>query len=236
MLSQYAKQELRSLQDQTSHSLDIDDFDDITRLEELCHAITDNSEPDNDILDMPVTLGGYQLKQPSIGVLEWYNEYYLPLFDTDPLMADGGLAFALSLADTPAELWELNDKKAVKKAVKRFLRRLSCTHQELQDVLIQLLGVKENEGESKGEGSAGRLVAMLCKEYGHTAHYWMWEAPIGYINTFVHDYVARVEAETESVRNASTGASKPPPAESRVKKFKALRDHTNMMRDKWQKM
>ena len=235
MLSQYAKQELRNLQSQTKHSFDLDDFDDIARLDELCCAITDNSDPDNDILDMPVTLGCYQLKQPTIGILEWYNEYYLPLFDADPLLADGGLAFALSLTDTPWALWELNDKRKVKRKVKKFLRQLSCTHQELQDVLIKLLGVKESNSDSGEKGSAGRLIAMLCKEYGHTAHYWMWEAPVGYINTFVHDYVARVEAETENVRNASKGSDKPPPAASRVKKFKALREHTTMMRDKWLK-
>jgi len=236
MLSLYAKKELQNLQNQTSHSLTVEDFDDIARLNELCLAITDNAEPENDIVDMPVVLGDYQLKQPTIGVLEWYNEYYLPLFESDPLMADGGLAFALSLSDTPRALWELNNKKDVKRAVKRFLRRLNCNHKDLQATLIKLLGADGSEDEEKGEGSAGRLVAMLCREYGHSPTYWLWEAPLGFINTFVYDYVARVEAETESVRNASKGASKPPPSESRVKKFKALREHTNNMRDKWQKM
>jgi len=235
MLSLYAKQELQNLLTETNHSLSVDDFDDITRLNELCLAITDNKSPENDILDMPVVIGGYQLKQPSIGVLEWYNKFYLPLFTNDPLMADGGLAYALSLSDCPEELWELKDIKTCKKEVRRFLRRLKCTHDELQDAIKVLLSIDEHAEPEDGEGAgAGRLIAMLCKEYGHTAGYWLWEAPIGIINTFVNDYVQRVEMEQEAARNACK-TNKPPPAESRIRKFKAMRDHKNQMRDKWQK-
>ena len=236
MLSLYAKQELKQLMEQTNHSLTIDDFDDVARLNNLCNAITDDSEPINDIIDMPVVVGGYQLKQPTIGILEWYNDFYLPMFETNPLMADAGLAFALSLSDTPSQLWELDSKRAVKREVKRFLRRLSCSHIELQEVLVKLLGIKDDEPKAEGDkGNAGGLIAMLCKEYGHTVDYWLWDAPIGIINTFVHDYVSRAEAEVEAARNATT-TNKPAPAKSRQLKFKALRDCKNELRDKWQKM
>jgi len=235
MLSLYAKQELTMLMEQTNHSLTIDDIDDVNRLNDLCNAITDDKEKINNIIDMPVVVGGYQLKQPTIGILEWYNDFYLPLFESNPLMADGGLAFALSLSDAPSKLWELNDKGKAKKAVKRFLRGCSCGHQQLQDSIIFLLGGdKEDSGEDKS-GNAGGLIAMLCKEYGHTVDYWLWEAPIGIINTFVDDYVSRAEAEVEAARNA-TKTNKPPPAKSRQLKFKALRDCKNELRDKWQKM
>jgi hypothetical protein len=182
-------------------------------------------------------LGRYELKQPTIGVLEWYNDYYLPLFQDNALMADAGLAYALSLSDTPEELWLLKNKRDSKRHVKRFLRRLSCSHEELQTVLKKLLGSNDSEpDEDASKGNAGALVAMLCREYGHSPKYWLWEAPVGIINAFVADYVGRIEAETEQIRNASKGANKPPPAESRKAKFLALREHKNQMRDKWQKM
>ena len=114
MLSLYAKQEIERLQAQTNHSLTIDDFDDIEKMNELCDAITSKEAPHNDIVDMPVVLGCYELKQPSIGVLEWYNDYYLPLFENNALMADAGLAYALSLSDTPEELWLLKNKRDAK--------------------------------------------------------------------------------------------------------------------------
>jgi len=238
MLSLFAKTELQKLIAETNHRLTVEDFDDVDKLNKLCNAITNNDDPVNDIVDMPVCIGGYELKQPSVGVLEWYNGYFLPLFDTNPLIADAGLAYALTLSDTPAQLWEMKDKRECKKRVKRFLRRLSCTHQELQDALIKLLGVsEESEKDEENKGTAGRLIAMLCREYGHSPDYWLWEAPIGLINTFVADYVARIEAETEAARNATKDAKhKPAPSESRVKKFDALRKHLNVVRDKWQKM
>jgi len=235
MLSLYAKQELERLLSQTNHSLSLADFDDVNRLNDLCNAITDDKEPVNDIIDMPVVVGGYHLKQPTIGVLEWYNDFFLPLFESNPLLADGGLAFALSLSDAPEQLWKLDSKRLVKKEVKRFLRRMKCSHQELQDSIIGLLGVNESEPSDDDKCNAGALIAMLCKEYGHTVDYWLWEAPIGIINTFVQDYISRAEAEVEAARNA-TATNKPPPAKSRQLKFKALRDFTNELRDKWQKM
>jgi len=240
MLSLYAKQEAQKILTETSHSLCLDDVADIVKLDKLCKDITDNTDPINDIIDMPICVGGYQLKQPTIGILEWYNEYYLPMFDNDALMADAGLAYALSLADTPKMLWDLPNVKSTKREVKRFIRGLGCSHAELQDALKRVLNIQNtdevnDDSDEADKQNAGRLIAMLCKEYGHTAPYWLWECPIGMINTFVSCYVARIEAETESVRNACK-TNKPAPAESRKKKFKALRDHTNMMRDKWQKM
>ena len=236
MLSLYAKQELQSLLTETNHSLSIEDFDDITRLNELCLAITDNKSPDNDIIDMPVCIGGYQLKQPTIGVLEWYNGFYLPLCTNDPLLADAGLAYALTLSDNPNQLWELENVSVCKKTVRKFLRRLNCTHSELQETIKTLLVIDDQaEPDEPSDSCAGRLIAMLCKEYGHSVQYWLWEAPIGIINTFVDDYTDRAEAEVEAARNACK-TNKPPPAESRIKKFKALRDSKAQMRDKWQKM
>lgn len=236
MLSLFAKQEAQRLLRETGHSLTIDDFDDINKLDELCRAITESDVCNADILDMPVCVGGVELRQPSIGVLEWYNDYFLPMFSDNGLIADGGLAYALSLSDTPEELWLLKNKRDCRKHVKRFLRRLKCTHQELQDAITSVLGLNCEEGGDDGESSSGRLIAMLCREYGHSPKYWLWEAPLGLINTFTHDYVARVEAEIEQARKASSGAQKPAPAPSRIKKFDELRKHVNELRDKWQKM
>ena len=243
MLSLQAKLEMKNLLKSTKHSLTVDDFDDIVKLDKLCKAITDSESPINDIIDMPVVVGGYQLKQPSIGVLEWYNEWYLPMFDGDALMSDVGLAYALSLSDVPTELWNISDKKIVRKNIKLFMRQLGCTHEELRVVQKKLLNISE-EDESNGKEevqeedepeNTGKLIAVLCKEYGHTAPYWLWEAPIGLINTFADCNTARVEAEVESTRNACS-TNKPPPAATRIKKFKELREHKNMMRNKWQKM
>ena len=246
MLSLQAKLELQNLIKSTNHSLTVDDFDDIVKLDKLCKAITDNESPINDILDMPVRIGGYQLKQPSVGILEWYNDWYLPLFEDSALMSDAGLAYALSLSDAPEKLWEINSKILAWWKVKLFMRRLGCTHEELRIVLKKLLNISEedkNEDNSKKtddnqeaeQADTGKLIATLCKEYGHTAPYWLWEAPIGLISTFVDCIVARVEAETESTRNACS-TNKPPPAATRIKKFKELRYHKNIMRNKWQKM
>jgi len=243
MLSLQAKLELKNLLKSTNHSLTVDDFDDIVKLDKLCKAITDNDAPINDIVDMPVVIGGYQLKQPSIGVLEWYNEWYLPMFDHSALMCDAGLAYALSLSDTPDELWKINSKVRAWWRITLFKRKLGCTHEELRVVLKKLLNISDDENndeqsdtEEDEPANTGKLIAILCKEYGHTAPYWLWEAPIGLINTFLYDYNARIEAETENIRNASLGSNKPPPTKSRAMKFKKLREHKATMRDKWQKM
>jgi hypothetical protein len=239
MLSVFAKQETTKLLRETKHNLTIDDFDDLEKLNELCLDITRDKEINADIIDMPIHVGGYELKQPTIGILEWYNDFYLPLFRDNALMSDAGLAYALTLSDAPDDLWALNDKRQVRKAVKRFLRRLKCSHEDLQAAIMKLLGARDDapsDNEESTESFAGKMIAMLCREYGHTANYWLWEAPIGIINTFVNDYIGRVEAENDQLRKSSTGANKPPPTDSKIKKFQALRKHTTQMRDKWQKM
>jgi len=235
MLSVFAKQEVQKLLRETKHSLTIDDFDDLEKLNELCNAITSPKSEVNNIINMPVCIGGVAIRQPSIGAWEWYNDFLLPMAGDDGLFADAGLAFAMSV-DDPQELWRLADPKECRRTIKAFSKKIGCTHEDLQRIILDILDFKKTDENDKQEGNAGELVAVLCREYGNTPQYWLWEAPLGIVSTCIAAYVARIEKDVEAARRSSTGANKPPPTETRIAKFEALRKHKVKMRNKWQKM
>jgi len=246
-LSLFAKNEAMALARKTDHTICLDDFDDIVQLNKLCLIINGITDEEPDILNMPVSIGGYELRQPTLAAMDWYDDYFLPMFEDDAMMCDVGLAMLLHNPDDIDMFWAMNTKKRVKKAVKKFGKQLKCTHVELRAVLVKLLNLEDendnedvkdedkNDDEDNEGGETGALIAMLCREYGNSPKYWLWEAPIGMLKTYYDAYIFRVEQEVQSMRASIKKGAKPPPSPTMVKKFEDLRDHTNKMRDKWLK-
>lgn len=234
-LTKYAEVEIRKLCEQTSHKITLEDFNDLTKLNDLCAAVLDNSAEHNDVIDMPVRVGPYRIHKPTIGALEWFGEYAEKWFSDNGYLLDCALAYVLTLSDLPGDLWELEDKKTAYRRIKRWMRKLDITHEELQAQLISVLGVSDKDGQGKDKaGDAGKLVAMLCREYGHTVEYWLWEAPVSIITLFANDYISRIEAENDAARAAATGLNKPPMSDSKCRRIGEMRNFVRELRDKWQ--
>jgi hypothetical protein len=183
---------------------------------------------------MPVRVGPYILHQPKLGALQWFNERAVQWFGDDGLLLDKSLAYALSRSCYPDDLWELENKAVAKLKILFWARRLDCTHQELSDALLSVLKVDaEGKDVDDDPNSNGKLIAMLCREYGHEADYWMWESPLSIITTFVNDYVSRIEAENAAARKAASPGSKPPMSDTKLKRISDMRAFVKELREKW---
>ena len=253
-LSKYCKSEIASLMEDTGHVLTLEDYSDIVELDKLCMIVNGEWEEHNKIFDFPIDVGGVKLRQPVLGAVEWYEEVCCPAMRDDVEMIDIALAMIMTDPGNKHEYWEISDPREIWKAVKRFKRTLKCTHDELREAIAENMGVKVSDiwitadgdkpeetdedrakREEKGkESTSSILVCVLTKEYGNSPSYWMWEAPIGIVNTMYSALVCRIEAEREDVRRQCKGNDKPPPAESVLLKFEAMRDKIKAMREKWQ--
>lgn len=235
-LNQYAKQELNVLLKETDHKLCIEDCEDIAKLNDMCLAVTCDDECCISLLNMPVMCGCYQLMEPSIGALDWYNENIIKWFPDDILMLDCALAMIMAKGKFPRSLWDIPDKKSAKREIKRFRRSLGLTHIEVREAIKKVLPDQKEEASDEKSADTGKLVAMLCREYGNSPEYWLWEAPVSTIHIMVKDFSDRMHMEAEAVRkaNAAGGKHTAPQWTPKLEKIRKLRLFKNKLREKWE--
>jgi len=253
-LDRYTQAELSAILEETGHVLTLDDFSDIVELNQLCMLVNGEWEEHNRVLDFPVLVGGVKLYQPKLGALEWYESLCVPALGDDIELCDIALAMIMSDPELIDGYYDIADPNQIKKVVKAFKRRLHCRHDELRFGIAQAFGreisdiwiVEDERSDDKDDGDSGDgsnadkkndtsgiLICVLTREYGNSPEYWLWQAPLGVVNTMYQAIVARVEQEREDVRRQCKGGGKPPPAESVIAKFQAMRKKINEMRDKW---
>jgi len=139
-LTMATKMDLKSLQEATGHVLVVEDFDDIEKLDAINRRIAEGEDCAESIAaKRAVRVGNLLLEKPRIGAIEWY-EAHADWFADDATLCDCAFVFA-SLAKHPRTLWGLTDKKRARKAVRRFMRGISCTAEDLQEGFVRLFGV-----------------------------------------------------------------------------------------------
>ena len=127
------------LQEETAHVLAVADLDDIQKLDAINRRIAAGEDCAESIAARrAVRVGNILWKRPCIGAVEWY-EAHAEWFADDAALSDCAFVFA-SVAKHPRTLWGLTDKKRARRAVKRFMRGLSCTSEELQEGFARLFG------------------------------------------------------------------------------------------------
>jgi hypothetical protein len=138
-LTMATKMEVKSLVEATSHVLIVEDFDDIHKLDAINRRIAAGEDCAESIAaKRAVRVGNVLLEKPCIGAVEWY-EAHVEWFADDAALCDCAFVFA-SIAKHPRTLWGLTDKKRARRAVKRFMRMLSCTSEDLQEGFTRLFG------------------------------------------------------------------------------------------------
>ena len=138
-LTMATKMEVKSLIEETSHVLAVEDFDDIHKLDAINRRIAEGEDCAESIAaKRAVRVGNILLEKPCIGAVEWY-EAHVEWFADDAALCDCAFVFA-SKAKHPRTLWGLTDRKRARRAVRRFMRGLSCTSEELQEGFARLFG------------------------------------------------------------------------------------------------
>jgi len=138
-LTMATKMDVKSLQEATNHVLVVEDFDDILKLDAINRRIAAGEDCAESIAaKRAVRVGNILLQRPCIGAVEWY-EAHAEWFADNAALSDCAFVFAC-VAKHPRTLWGLTDKKRARQAVKRFMRGLSCTIEDLQEAFVRLFG------------------------------------------------------------------------------------------------
>ena len=138
-LSKATEMDVAALLKETGHALSVNDLGDILRLDAVNKRIADGEGcPESIAAKRAVRVGNVLLKKPCIGAVEWY-EAHAEWFADNAALSDCAFVFA-SAAKHPRTLWGLTDRKRARRAVRRFMRGLSCTIEELQEGFVQLYG------------------------------------------------------------------------------------------------
>lgn len=174
-LTMATKMEIRSLQEATNHALVVEDFDDIQKLDAINRRIAVGEDCAESIAPKrAVRVGNVLLKRPCIGAVEWYEAHF-DWFADDAALSDCAFVFAC-VSKHPRNLWALTDKKRARQAVKRFMRRLSCSLDELQEAFKRLFGSVEVQAtitQAPDEKEVEMSVAVIANasEMNHEATY-----------------------------------------------------------------
>ena len=230
--------------EETGHALTVQDFDDVWAINEIARKIAKPDIDDTlDILAMPLTVRGLTLYPLSLGAAKWLDDVAAVWFSDNPLLWNLCVAYTASRTCLPEDLWAIATRREARKAICRWWRHLDCSYQELAVALDKLLGLEErseqDETREREAADYGPVVALLCREYGQSPQYWMWDAAIDEVATMLQQHESRVVAEEEAVmQERARAAGKNTRVSITTQRFrdqnKAFRLAVNELRDKWQ--
>ncbi len=233
------KRVIKSLVDATGHQLQLEDFSEIAQINELQWDIADPRSDENEgLLALPTRAGNVVLHPLTLGRAKWLDDVGLPWFKADPYLAEMMLGFVLSRRVDLDEMWRLDTRKDCKREVIRWFKKADCTFAELNVAVVKMVGANEDDAEEQEDAEHkpadyGPLIGMLCREYGQSPRYWLWDAAAGEVNTLANEYVCRVEAEEEAARTAAGPNAGPPPVTNKNRKIKRMLDMKNALRKQW---
>lgn len=226
-----ARQEIQKLLSQTGHSLTIDDFDVICKLDELAELVTNPKGDSSSFPKSPVRLCKYLISSPTISITQWYNECAVEWWGSSGF-CDLALGYSLQVTITSDWLWQ-QDKKTLEREIRKFARGLDCTPAEYEEVIKSVLPSVEDNGDDDKDSSYGPLISLLCKEYSGSPDYWIKEAKIDTIQALVDSYMDGIEAEYKQMKKASKNATLPPFKTPKMAALENFRKQYQMVEQAW---
>jgi len=165
-----------------------------------------------DAFDAPTMIGDIPLFPLSVGNRYWCIEQAIPACAGDAALQDAAVAYAMHQRGR-ALCHELPGPKDILRAVKGFARTITVSHTALSNTLQRMLrhdmfGSVDADGKPTGgnepAGSFGPTLALLCREYGETREYWLFEASEAFLSDILTDYKNRVAQAWASAGGQTT--------------------------------
>jgi len=198
-LHRMTREALEKLLAESGHQLSLSDHKNIAALDALARRVADPEDDyEKSLLAAPVFAGDTPLYPITMGAALWIEERALVWFDQDTILGNLAVAYALHLGKTPGALWELQTKKETIKAIKKWWRTAGFNMDELSLAFKQILPPQSDEGDTREKTEYGPVISLLCREYGATPFYWIWESPVKQITMLLNQYEAKVSAEHEA--------------------------------------
>lgn len=192
--------EVQSLLNDTGHQLQLSDIPDIIELNELAEQVTSNAGAYSDIHSWPVKCGKLLLKPLTLGKMAWYNNCALKWFSDDIESSGTVLAFLLSLDNDERFVWSLTNPQDAILAINEWEKTVDATPAELAAAIDFVLqsSKKTDQNTESAKDDHGPLIAMLCREYGNTPNYWLYQASINVIRALTDEHVRKINQEIAS--------------------------------------
>ena len=236
-MQEMTKRTIKALLAKTGHALDVEDFEDIQRLDRLAEKSEDiESRDELDLYWRPIIFGEFRFHPLTISSAMWVEDATSD-GDIDTVLA---ILFASHHAQNPDVLDEIQTKRDVRKHLWSFGRRLNLTPDEAKYIIRHITPNLVDDEKQSGDGPEsdeenhskyGKLISLLCREYGNTPDYWL-AAPFSLIHAMVSDFVDRQNNEYEQVNKARGKASAPMVTPS-LKAYSAYKQLERKISEKW---
>lgn len=240
-----ARADVLNLLQTTGHSLTPDDWGVLTRLNDLAERLSNPTDPaERAVLQLPTYVGDVCLRQPSLGKLKWYEDYAGRWWTGNDALQDMAIGYVCSVENTEEALHGLTDQSTAEKTILRWWRHLKAPPDDYMHALARVLPTPEHvDGDNDHENQYGPTIALLVREYGNSADYWMYEAPWSLAKAMLQDYNARIENEYAAWRKANTHKARQlgqkaapavaPPAGPKLHAHRRYRLFKNAIQQRW---
>ena len=225
------QQKLDQLLSETGHALELADIALIVELDRYADAVVNGgaSSDELSIYEYPLVCAGHVFYAPTIGKEIFWREQVVRAVPSDW----HGVAYLWLLAQPTVPTARGID---ITKAVKKWGRTCKLTTDDVNRIHAQY-----TNDNGAGDGSTvrrdyGEIIALLVREYGKTAHYWL-NAQESEVKMMLDDWVKRQEAKAAAYRSSKAGSKNPiPPAPSpKIKAMKEFRLCSERIKEQWQK-
>lgn len=230
------KKTIKKILTDTSHVLDVEDFDLIEELDGLARRVSGVSKRERRLLNSPFELCGINFYPLTVAKSLWFAEK-VEEWEVESVYQETLLFWLLTLPLTTEALDQYVDRKTVEKSAKRLSRRLHCSHKDIADVFSKCVGVREGKvtSETEVEADYGGTIACLIKEYGGSPDQWLYETPVDKMASLFDQYEKRIIAE-ENAQNRSAskkGVAVAPRMTNGMMALKRFHQKAQELKEKW---
>lgn len=159
------------------------------------------------VLDMPTKAGNTWLCPLSRGAEVWLEDYGAPAFDGDPIGERDCRLFAHAYSHDPETLLPLQDYRTVRKAVRKWARRLAAGDSELNAALRRLMheaDPPDPDQEDKPPVVWLEILAALEHAYpGENEQTWTWAKSSRWVLALMACGAAKTLADGEQIEKGS---------------------------------
>lgn len=175
-------------------------WEDIARLDEVARDQV-NPTARVDMLDAPLTVGGTRFYRLSPAAQETAFGELLDWFENDAPLCFAAVLYCMAHSRDRLALARLSSPARARKAIRSWYGLQRASHEALRVVLETLMpkpqAVRDEEESSPGAAAdyLGRMVAILCREYGETPDFWLYECSTDRVDALLAEYAMRAEEE-----------------------------------------
>jgi len=176
-----------------------DAWDAIARLNGVARDM-DNPSVDLDMIDAPLTVGGTRFWRLSPVAQEKAFGELLEWFEAGEVLPLAAVLYCMAHSRDRLALARLSSPTKARRLVRSWFMQQKASVEALNAVAEALLPRRREDAEEEQpaeptEDYLGRMVAVLCREYGQTPDFWLYECSVDRVAALLAEYGRRAEEE-----------------------------------------